>query len=251
MTIVDESTQIAGVQFRDHTLLLRALTHRSYLNEHPEETLEDNERLEFLGDAILSLITARYLYNRYPEHREGELTRLRAALVRRETLAFFAEQIDLGEHLLLGRGEEESGGRDRPAILCDVFEAFVGALYLDQGYDTAEAFMQPFIQNALATELSDALHKDPRSELQELTQARFQVTPRYHTVAEQGPDHAKEFLVEVCIGGVSVGHGRGASKQTAAKGAAAHALERVRNAQTIEDLVELPVPAPGQPANLT
>ena len=249
MTIVDESTQIAGVLFRDHALLHRALTHRSYLNEHPEETLEDNERLEFLGDAVLSMITARYLYNRYPEHREGELTRLRAALVRRETLAFFAGQIGLGDYLLLGRGEEDSGGRERPAILCDVFEAFIGALYLDQGYDAAENFMEPFIQNALAVELSDALNKDPRSELQELTQARFQVTPRYHTVAEHGPDHAKEFVVEVRVGGVCAGRGMGASKQTAAREAASDALERVHDAQYIDDIEELPALTAGHPAN--
>jgi len=239
MTSVDESMEIAGVLFHDQALLHRALTHRSYLNEHPEETLEDNERLEFLGDAILSLITARYLYNRYPEHREGELTRLRAALVRRETLAHFAQQIGLGDHLLLGRGEEESGGRERPAILCDVFEAFIGALYLDQGYRAAEAFMQPFIHNGLASELSDALHKDARSELQELTQARFQVTPRYYTTGERGPDHAKEFIVEVRIGGLTAGRGSGASKQGAAKEAAADSLERMRSAQTLEEIESL------------
>lgn len=247
MTIAANALEIAGIRFHDNALLLRALTHRSYLNEHPEQVLEDNERLEFLGDAVLSMITARYFYNRYPELREGELTRLRAALVCRESLALFAEQIGLGEHLLLGRGEEESGGRNRPAILCDVFEAFMGALYLDQGYGLAEQFMQPFIQNGLAEELSGALDKDARSELQELTQARFQITPRYQTIAELGPDHAKEFTVEVLIGGIPTGRGGGASKQAAAKQAAAAALDRVRQTQTLSEIVGLPLHAPDEP----
>ena len=239
MTVKDRPAVIAGVHFHDNTLLHRALTHRSYLNEHPEEALEDNERLEFLGDAVLSIITARYLYNHYPEFREGELTRLRAALVRRETLASFAQQIELGDHLFLGRGEEESGARNRPATLCDVFEAFIGALYLDQGYEATEQFMQPFIKKGLTTEVSNVLNKDARSELQELTQGRFQITPRYHTVAEYGPDHSKEFVVEVCIGNISAGRGSGASKQSAAKLAAADALNNIRQAQSIEEIKTL------------
>lgn len=240
MTTTDKREVIGDIRFHDNTLLHRALTHRSYLNEHPEETLEDNERLEFLGDAVLGVITAQYLYNRYPEFREGELTRLRAALVRREALATFAQQIGLGAHLLLGKGEEESGGRHRPAILCDVFEAFIGALYLDQGYEAAEQFMQPFIRNGLTAEVSDALNKDSRSELQELTQGQFQITPRYRTVAELGPDHAKEFVVEVCIGKISAGRGSGASKQSAAKLAAANALSNARQAQCLDDIRALP-----------
>jgi len=236
MTLSDQLPAIAGFTFHDNALLHRALTHSSYLNEHPEETLEDNERLEFLGDAVLSLITARYFYNRYPEFREGELTRLRAALVCRETLASFATQIGLGNRLLLGRGEEDSGGRTRPAILCDAFEAFIGALYLDQGYEAAEQFLLPFIHEALSSILSRALHKDARSELQELSQARFQITPQYRTVAEFGPDHAKEFEVEVYIGQVRAGSGHGANKQEAAQMAASDALAGVRLAQNLDQV---------------
>lgn len=237
MTFPPIPESIAGVTFHDPTLLLRALTHRSFLNEHPDDTIEDNERLEFLGDAVISLVTAEHLYNRYPDYREGELTNLRAAIVRRETLAEFARAIHLDQHLLLGHGEEESGGRSRPAILCDTFEAFVGALYLDQGYRRVEEFLRPFIEKAVEELSIRALKKDARSQLQELTQARFQVTPRYRTIAEFGPDHAKEFVVEVFVGSLCAGRGRGNSKQSAAKNAAAHAVGRL---DPISDLAELP-----------
>lgn len=230
-----EPAMVAGITFRDHTLLQRALTHRSYLNEHPQEALEDNERLEFLGDAVLSMIVAQYLYHRFPEYREGELTRLRASLVRRETLADFAVRIGLNKRLLVGRGEEESGARSRPAILCDAFEAFVGALYLDQGYEVTAKLVEPLVQEALEAILATDSTKDARSELQELTQARFQITPRYRTVGEHGPDHAKEFIVEAYIGEHCYGRGRGPSKQAAAKMAAAEALARLRLANHLSE----------------
>lgn len=231
---------IAGITFQDYTLLQRALTHSSYLNEHPEFTAEDNERLEFLGDAVISLITAEYLYHRFPEFREGELTNLRAAIVRRETLASFAQAIHLDEHLLLGKGEEESGGRTRPATLCNAFEAFIGALYLDQGYEVTARFLTPLIQGATQQLLTRALSKDVRSQLQELTQARFQITPRYKTIAEFGPDHAKQFVVEAYVGPICAGRGQGHSKQAAAKQAAAQALEHLQNIHRLEDLTPLP-----------
>jgi ribonuclease III len=234
---------VSGIDFRDKTLLQRALTHRSYLNEHGVEVLEDNERLEFLGDAVLSLITARYLYHRFPEYREGELTRLRALLVRRETLAHFAQLTHLDQHLLLGRGEEESGGRSRPAVLCDVFEAFIGALYLDQGFGATERFVEPLMLGVLDDLMgADLLVKDARSELQELSQARFQVTPRYRTVHESGPDHAKEFVVEILVGGLCFGRGRGASKQSASQRAAADALSRLVDYHSLEAAMPLSNP---------
>jgi ribonuclease III len=231
---------IGTATFRDRALLQRALTHRSYLNEHPEVALEDNERLEFLGDAVISLITAQFLYNRFPELREGNLTRLRAALVRREALADLAFEVGLGDRLLLSRGEEDNGGRQRPAILCDAFEAVVAALYLDQGLPAARAFVEPLLQTAVTVVLAGDRHKDPRSELQELTQARFGATPAYRTVAACGPDHAKEFVVEACVSDQCFGRGRGSTKQYAARLAAADALGRL---EPIDDLC-LAIPAP-------
>ncbi len=221
------------IQFRDPALLQRALTHRSYLNEHPEIALEDNERLEFLGDAIISLITAQLLYNRFPELREGDLTRLRAALVRREALAHFAGQMHLGEQLLLSRGEDDNGGRRRPAILCDAFEAVVAAIYLDQGLPAARQFVEPLLQEAIAAILIQDAPKDARSALQELTQARFALTPQYRTVAEYGPDHAKEFVVEAILGQQAFGRGSGSTKQAAGRLAAADALQRLAD---VDDL---------------
>jgi ribonuclease-3 len=214
-----------NLSFRDKTLLQRALTHRSYLNENPEYPLEDNERLEFLGDAILDFITGEYLYHRFPEMAEGQLTNLRSALVRTEKLAEFAVTLDLGQYLFLGRGEEDTGGRERMAILCDAFEALIGALYLDQGVEQARQFVLHIIEPALETTLAAAAEKDAKSRLQEVSQSYYQVTPTYRTVKEQGPDHAKEFTVEAVIDNKSYGQGKGFSKQTAAQAAAQQALE--------------------------
>lgn len=224
------------LQFQDKSLLQRALTHRSYLNEHPEFPLEDNERLEFLGDAVLDFLTGEYLYHRFPEEREGTLTSLRSVLVRTETLAELARRIGLGECLYLGRGEEESGGRDRPAILCGAFEALVGALYLDQGLDTVREFLLPLLEPELDRALRLHLEKDPKSLLQELAQGELGHTPRYHTISAEGPDHARTFTVEVTIGGVPYGRGRGSSKQAAAREAARQAIKRLEsllNAPTV------------------
>ncbi len=227
MTEVSGLEQKLGIVFRDKSLLQRALTHRSYLNEHPEFLLEDNERLEFLGDAVLDFVTGEYLYHRFPELREGPLTSMRSVLVRRNTLARFARQCDLGRHLLMGHGEAESGGRNRPATLCAAFEALVGALYLDQGLGSVQLLLEPLIVPEITRTLEDRLDRDPKSHLQELAQARMHRTPRYATVAESGPDHAKEFTVEVTIGGQVYGQGQGPSKQLAAQAAARAALERL------------------------
>ncbi len=226
MTTSADLEQTLGIAFADKSLLQRALTHRSYLNEHPDFPFEDNERLEFLGDAVLDFVTGEYLYHRFPELREGSLTSLRSVLVRRETLARFARHLDLGSCLLMGHGEAESGGAQRPAILCAAFEALVGALYLDQGLDAVRSFVEPLIEPVVARTLREELDKDAKSRLQELAQGRLRRTPRYATVAESGPDHAKEFTVQVTIGGVVYGRGRGRSKQQAAQVAAQDALER-------------------------
>ncbi|MBN1220951.1 MAG: ribonuclease III [Anaerolineae bacterium] len=231
--------QALNLTFADKALLQRALTHRSYLNENPDYPLEDNERLEFLGDAILDFITGEYLYHHFPEMAEGQLTNLRSALVRTETLAYFATQLDLGEFLFLGRGEEEGGGRKRKAILCDAFEALIGALYLERGLDFARQFVLPMIEPALEEVLTLDTQKDAKSRLQELAQSHYQVTPTYRTIKEEGPDHAKEFTVEALIGNKSYGQGLGYSKQTAAQAAAEQALEKLQQELTNEERLSL------------
>jgi ribonuclease-3 len=230
-----------GVSFTDKSLLQRALTHRSYLNEHPQYPLEDNERLEFLGDAVLDFVTGEYLYHRFPEMAEGPLTNLRSALVRRETLARFAQSFCLGSYLQMGHGEVESGGRQRPATLCAAFEAVVGALYLDQGLAPVMALVEPLIGPEVGRTLKGNLDKDAKSRLQELAQGQMHRTPRYVTVAESGPDHAKEFVVQVTIEGVAYGQGSGPSKQRAAQAAAKDALERF---QVNHDASLVPVSLP-------
>jgi ribonuclease-3 len=222
-----------GFQFKDPSVLMRALTHRSYLNENPEMSLEDNERLEFLGDAVLDFLVGAYLYQRFPEVDEGELTSLRASLVRAHTLAGFAQTWDLGMALLLGNGEAESGGRERIPILCATFEAVIGAIYLDQGLDKVKPLVYALIEPALVTILAEQLHKDAKSEFQVWAQARFGITPHYEVVATAGPDHAKMFTVSVVVGDETWGTGEGRSKQTAAQ-AAAH--EAMRRAEDIEDV---------------
>jgi ribonuclease-3 len=215
------------VQFEDRSLLQRALTHRSYVNEHPEDVIEDNERLEFLGDAVLDFITGEWLYNRFPEMKEGRLTRLRAALVRTETLADIGMQCSLGDSLLLGRGEEDSGGRARQANLCCALEAVVGALYLDQGMDAVRDFVLPRFEAQLENILANDSDKDAKSRLQEWSQARLSLTPTYRTIQATGPDHNKEFTVEVIIGDTSYGQGIGRSKQAAAQQAAQIAIRQI------------------------
>lgn len=219
--------QALGIRFSDKSLLQRALVHRSYLNEHPTFPLEDNERLEFLGDAVLDFATGEYLYHRLPELAEGPLTSLRSSLVRRDALADFARSMGLGRYILLGHGEAASGGRKRPAILCATFEALIGALYLDQGMDSVRSLLEPLIDPKVTRTLQEHSDKDHKSLLQEMAQGRLHHTPRYTTIAEKGPDHDKEFTVEVTIGGKPFGMGSGGSKQLAAQSAAEAALAQI------------------------
>ena len=229
MNDLDALQRKLGLSFDDLSLLRRALTHRSYLNEYPNDSLEDNERLEFLGDAVLDFVAADWLYHHFPEMSEGAMTRMRAALVCTETLARFAAQLGIDAFLYLGKGEEESGGRERPGTLCATFEALVGAIYLDKGERglvAVEQFVFPLFEPALDEVLRQPFDKDPKSLLQEWSQAELGHTPQYRTVSAEGPDHAKEFIIEVSIGGEVYGRGRGRSKQTAAQQAALQALER-------------------------
>ncbi len=214
------------LDFRDMLLLSRALTHRSYLNEHLD-ALEDNERLEFLGDAVLDFVVGAWLYNRYPEMPEGDLTRMRSALVHTEQLAEFARALNLGQAMRLGRGESQGGGRERSALLCDTFEALIGALYIDNGIDAVRAFISPLLENASDDILANRRNEDPKSLFQEWAQSQGYPAPRYNTRSATGPDHSKEFTVDVEINGEVFGTGKGHSKQVAAKAAAQDALNQL------------------------
>lgn len=225
---IGKLAQNLQVVFHDNRLLQRAFIHRSYLNEITDpHDLEDNERLEFLGDSIISFIVSEDLFKKYPDYSEGPLTNLRAALVRRETLARLAEQLQLGNYLWLGHGEEESRGRERPATLCALFEALIGAIYVDQGIDAARSFLLPLMAQELLRVAGNALEKDPKSRLQEWVQSNKNLTPRYREIEKFGPDHAKTFIMQVAIGGEMYGVAQGRSKQDATQAAAAMALHKL------------------------
>lgn len=210
--------------FQNLSLLTRALTHRSYVNENSDST-EDNERLEFLGDAVLDFIVGAWVYHRFPEMPEGDLTKMRSALVRNDQLAAFARKLSLSHALRLGRGEFITGGSHRDALLGSTFEAVVGAIYLDSGLGAVEAFVNPLLEEARESVLT-RIH-DPKSQLQEWAQAQKMGAPHYHTIAASGPDHAKLFEVEVLIGERVVGKGRGSSKHSAQHVAASDALKNL------------------------
>ena len=220
----EEFNQRLNLNISDILLLSRALTHRSFLNEHPD-ALEDNERLEFLGDAVLDFVVGAWFYNRYPDMLEGELTRMRSALVHTEELAEFAVQIDLGRAMRLGRGECQAGGKERPALLCDTFEAVVGAIYLNQDIEGVLKFISPFLLNSAEDILINHKDEDPKSQLQEWAQGKGYQTPQYVTCSSSGPDHSKVFEVDVYINNKVVARGNGHSKQAATKSAAANALD--------------------------
>jgi len=215
-----------NLPLHNYFLLSRALTHRSYLNEN-KDAIEDNERLEFLGDAVLDFIVAEWLYNHYPEKPEGDLTRLRAALVHTDQLASFAKEIDLGLALRLGRGEIQAGGRERLTLLCDAFEALVGAIYLEGGIPAVKNFMVPLLKDVVDEIFRSHMDEDTKSRLQEWAQGNGFSSPKYVLVAEEGPDHEKTFEMEVRINNKPYGRGIGSSKQTAEKAAAKEALIKI------------------------
>lgn len=231
MSTLTELQKMIGFPFSDDSLLTEALVHRSYLNENPSFPYRDNQRLEFLGDALLDFIAGDYLYRRYSKMREGELTNLRAALVKEETLARFGHSLDLGRYLYLGRGEEEGGGRERPSLLADAFEALVGALYLDRGLKAAKRFILPFLELETERIVAQGEMRDYKSLFQEEAQRRFQAAPLYRTIEEHGPDHDKVFTVEVLIGEKVYGRGEGRSKQAAEQEAARQALEKIASGE--------------------
>jgi len=224
---VDELSGRLGVAFSDQRLLEQALTHSSFLNERVEERmhLDSNERLEFLGDAIINFLAARLVFERFPDAGEGELTAWRTALIRTETLASFAQRYNLGAYVLLARGEESSGARQRPALLADTFEAVIAALFLDQGLNAVRTFLLPLFEAELASLPDRTLPVDYKSKLQARIQAERRVTPRYHEIDRSGPEHRPEFTVEVRAGEERLGTGKGPSKQAAEQAAARAALD--------------------------
>jgi len=220
---IEAVTERLGHRFADERLLREALVHRSYRNEFPDEP-RHNERLEFLGDAVLDLIVAEALMERLPDSAEGELTRRRAAVVNEQSLADTARRLDLGSALLLGRGEELNNGRDRSSILADAVEAAVGAIYLDAGYDAARDAALGWLAPVLDLAASDAAPGDHKTALQERLQALGRGAPSYRVVAEDGPDHEKVFEVEIVVGERVLARGTGRSKKEAEKEAARRAL---------------------------
>jgi ribonuclease III len=220
-----------GIPVNNLLLLVRALTHRSYINEHPE-ALEDNERLEFLGDAVLDFVVGAWLYNHFPEMAEGELTRMRSALVCTEQLAEFARDLELGSAIRLGHGEDQAGGRQRDVLLCAGFEAVIGALYLQNDITTIQSFLHPMLETAIQELMLHSDLQDPKSRLQEWSQGRRLGVPQYVTVQTSGPDHERIFEVEVQINGEVYGRGSGHSKQIATRLAAQSALGTIEKSDT-------------------
>ncbi|MFC2041382.1 ribonuclease III [Chloroflexota bacterium] len=224
--------QTLGISLNDASLLEQALVHSSYINENPGFALDSNERLEFLGDAVLGLIVAEKLYQNFPQFTEGEMTKLRSTLVRRETLARMARAIRLGDYLYLGKGEEASGGRHKPANLAGALEAVIAAIFLDQSLSAAKNFILRLFDAELQKVTDPGAGIDYKSELQELTQARGQQVPTYHIIEATGPDHDKWFTVEVRLGESVLGRGSGKSKKAAQTEAARSALIRLSKSRT-------------------
>lgn len=222
----DELQRQLAIDFTDVSLLYNAFTHSSYVNEHRNRPYSDNERLEFLGDAVLELGVSQYLYGHEPTMSEGELTKLRAAVVCESSLVQFSKELSFGRYILLGKGEELTGGRERPALLADVFEAFIGALYLDQGMPKVITFLQKYVFPKIA-EGAFSHVMDYKSQLQEIVQQKNEGTLLYEIVDEQGPAHAKKFITTVRIGEQILGKGVGRSKKEAEQEAAHRAIHQI------------------------
>src|SRR3989344_6875578 len=219
--------KILGVKFNDENILTQALTHRSYINENPSFHLSHNERLEFLGDAVLELIVTDYLFAKYPEKAEGELTSWRAALVNAKMLSSLGKEIGLSAFLLLSKGETRETGKSRDYIVANAFEALVGAIYLDLGYKKTDTFIGKFLLPKLPSIIEKELFRDAKSTLQEVAQEKKGITPNYKVLKEWGPDHAKQFIVGVFLGEKKIGEGEGSSKQEAEVQAAENGLEAI------------------------
>ena len=228
MERLHELEQHLDYTFHDLRLLRAALYHSSYANEHRAQSVSSNERLEFLGDAVLGFVTADYLYRKHPDLPEGELTRIRAALVCEDSLHEVAQRLHLGDFLMLGKGEESGGGRHRPSILADAVEAVLAAVYLDGGIDEARALVHRILLEKEPEQVVESRRRDCKTELQELVQRKPNQELRYELVSESGPDHAKVFTVAVMLNGQVVGLGSGHSKKEAEQSAARTALEQMK-----------------------
>lgn len=215
------------IKISNRELYDRAFIHRSYVNEDPGGKIKHNERLEFLGDAVIELAVTDYIYDNYPGEGEGVLTNWRAALVRGSNLAKAADKLNLGKYLKLSKGEERSGGREKEVILAGTFEALVGAIYLDQNYEKAEEFINLEIINYLEEIIKEGRHIDTKTYLQEATQEKYEITPTYEVVSEKGPDHKKEFKISVYLDDRKIGTGTGSSKQKAQQSAAKDAIKNL------------------------
>ena len=217
--------RILGFVFNDKLHLLTAITHRSYLNEHREAKQDHNERLEFLGDAVLELIVTDFLFHKYPEKPEGDLTAIRSALVNTVSLASASTTLGVNDYLLMSKGEAKDTGRARQYILANLFEAFIGALYVDQGYTVAQKFVAEQLFAKTEEIVEKKLWQDAKSRLQELAQEHANFTPTYTTLGQEGPDHDRLFTVGVFLGKEKVGEGKGRAKQEAEQEAALKAIE--------------------------
>lgn len=213
------------IDFRDPNLLNQAFVHKSYVNEHRHEKIEDNERLEFLGDAVLELAATRHLFEKCPDRDEGQMTSFRSALVKGKHLAEISQSLELGKYLYLSNGEEKSGGREKKYILANVLEALIGAIYLEHGYEVAEKFIENFILTRLDEIIRAGKHIDDKSRFQELAQEKEDATPHYEVIEEFGPDHDKHFVMGAYINDVLIAQGTGSSKQKAEEEAAKSALK--------------------------
>lgn len=227
--MIEELAKKLNIKFNDISLLERALTHRSYLNEN-RDIDKNNERLEFLGDAVLELIVSKYLYENYPDRPEGDLTSFRSAIVRTESLADASRELEYGKYLRLAKGEEETGGRDKDYILANTFEAVLGAIFIDQGLEKCRDLVNRVLISKIDNIVENRLDIDSKTKIQEIAQAKFKSTPVYEVVEEKGPDHDKEFTVIVKIGNKVVGKGKGGSKQKAEEDAATEGLKYIEKA---------------------
>lgn len=225
MTAEDLAQKI-GIPLKNPDLLREALTHRSYLNEHPDWGLPHNERLEYLGDAVLELAVTERLYNDFPEEPEGQLTVLRASLVNYQLLAKVAQEIGLEKYILMSKGERADTSKAREVILANAMEAVIGAIYLDQGFVAAKQFAEKYIVPHLSDIVAKRSYKDAKSELQEIVQEKIRITPNYKVLEETGPAHRRLFRVGVYVGDEKIGEGEGTSKQEAELDAAKNALKR-------------------------
>ncbi|MBP7670792.1 ribonuclease III [Candidatus Gracilibacteria bacterium] len=228
MTDFSPLEKLLNLKFKNHELFERAFTHRSFLNENKGKDLKSNERLEFLGDAVLELSATHHLFHKYPDQDEGQMTSFRSALVKGEHLAQVARELELGQYFKLSNGEERSKGRQKSYLLANSVESLIGAIYVDQGYEIADQFVQKFVLTKLDQIIAEGLHIDAKSHFQELAQEKLGHTPHYELISDHGPDHSKLFIMAAHVGDELIAEGQGPSKQKAEDDAARNALKKLK-----------------------